>query len=338
MTNRIALLVLASTILLLGGLATPLPAHESRPAFVEIVERDDRRHDVLLKRPARGPAVLSLTPRLEPPCAEVGTRLGYTPEGATVERWTIDCGDGGLAGRALRIDGLETTMTDVLVRIAHLDGASEQALLRPGASTYRIEGAPDRLQIAAAYTRLGIAHILTGIDHLLFVLALLLLVRRVGPLIKTITAFTVAHSLTLGLATLGVVRVPGAPVEAAIALSIVYLAAEILYARRGAAGLTSRQPWLVAFLFGLLHGLGFAGALTEVGLPEHEIPLALLFFNVGVEIGQLLFVAACLGVLAACRRLAVRAGTWAELPPAYAIGSLAAFWFVERTVAILGVT
>lgn len=187
---------------------------------------------------------------------------------------------------------------------------------------------------AKRYTFLGIEHILLGIDHLLFVLALLLIVRGPWMLVKTITAFTVAHSITLALATLGFIEVPSAPVEAAIALSIVFLCVEIVHARQGRAGLTVRYPWVVAFAFGLLHGLGFAGALAEIGLPQSEIPIALLFFNIGVEIGQLIFVAVVLGILWGIRQLQPDSWRWGSVLPAYIIGTIATYWLFERVAVI----
>ena len=187
--------------------------------------------------------------------------------------------------------------------------------------------------MAATYLALGIEHILLGIDHLLFVLALVLLVKGWKKLVATITAFTLAHSITLALATLGFVHVPGPPVEACIALSIVFVAAEIIHRRQGRPGLTERAPWVVAFTFGLLHGLGFAGALSEVGLPQHAIPIALLFFNVGVELGQLAFVFIVLLVLAAARRLPPRVPAWGWRAAPYAIGSVAMFWVLQRVAA-----
>jgi hydrogenase/urease accessory protein HupE len=199
-------------------------------------------------------------------------------------------------------------------------------------------GSGSAADAARRYVALGIEHILVGIDHLLFVLGLLLIVSGPWMLIKTITAFTLAHSITLALATLGFVDLPSGPVEAAIALSIVFLGAEILRARQGRPGLTTRRPWVVAFAFGLLHGLGFAGALTAIGLPPGEIPLALLFFNVGVEIGQLMFVAAFLALACVLRQLQVIWPRWAEPLPAYAIGTVAAFWFIERTSAIIAMS
>jgi hydrogenase/urease accessory protein HupE len=193
---------------------------------------------------------------------------------------------------------------------------------------------PGWTQVAATYTVLGVEHILLGIDHLLFILALLLLVRGWGRLAATVTAFTIAHSFTLAAATLGLVHVPQRPVEAAVALSIAFVAAEIVQARRGQPGLTARSPWIAAFAFGLLHGLGFAGALSEVGLPQSAIPAALFFFNIGVEIGQLLFIAAAFAVFVtarqAARRLRAPQPSWAWRIPPYAIGSIAAFWVIQR--------
>ncbi len=196
----------------------------------------------------------------------------------------------------------------MLVRLERLDGTTQVTRLTPSAPSFVVEAAPRALQVARTYLVLGVEHILGGIDHLLFVLALLILVKGTRRLIATVTAFTVAHSLTLAGATLGFVHVPGPPVEAAIALSIVFVAAEIIHSRQGNAGLTERFPWVVAFTFGLLHGFGFASALNEVGLPQAAIPVALLFFNVGVEIGQLLFIAAVFAVIALARRIARRIG------------------------------
>jgi hydrogenase/urease accessory protein HupE len=200
-----------------------------------------------------------------------------------------------------------------------------------------VEAAPRALQVARTYLVLGIEHILGGVDHLLFVLALVILVKGTRRLIATVTAFTLAHSLTLAGATLGFLHVPGPPVEAAIALSIVFVAAEIIRSRQGNAGVTEKFPWIVAFSFGLLHGFGFASALNEVGLPQSAIPVALLCFNVGVEIGQLLFIAAVFTVIALARQLTRRFGMsqplWAWRVPPYAIGTVAAFWIIQRVGA-----
>jgi hydrogenase/urease accessory protein HupE len=252
--------------------------------------------------------------------------------GAELQRWTIRVPN-RLEGCEVRVHGLEATMVDVLVRIELADGRVVSRLLRPEAPAF-IFHANDAGPAAGGYFVLGVEHILFGIDHLLFVLALVLIVRGVGLLVKTVTAFTIAHSITLALATLGVVNVPPAPVEAVIALSVVFVAVEIVRSQRGQRGLTERAPWLVAGSFGLLHGFGFAGALAEVGLPRNEIPLALLCSNVGVEAGQLAFVAVVLGLIVVLRRIKFPQEHWARLVPPYVIGSLAMNWVIERTMAI----
>src|SRR6185503_3545457 len=217
------------------------------------------------------------------------------------------------------------------------DGTTQVTRLTPFAPSFVVEAAPRAMQVAATYLKLGVEHILRGIDHLLFVLALLILVKGTRRLVATVTAFTVAHSLTLAGATLGLVHVPGPPVEASIALSIVFVASEIMHRRQGKAGLTERFPWVVAFTFGLLHGFGFAGTLSEVGLPQTAIPVALLFFNVGVELGQLLFIASAFVVIALAQRVMCRIGVWQpawawRIPP-YTIGSAAMFWVIQRIAA-----
>ena len=249
-----------------------------------------------------------------------------------MERWRIQR-PGGLAGQDVTIEGLPATKVDALIRVTDLGGVTQTARATPDLPTVTIATTASRWQVAGTYLALGVEHILLGIDHLLFVLALVLLVKGWRKLVATITAFTVAHSITLALATLGFVHVPGPPVEACIALSIVFVAAEIIRSRQGGRGLTERAPWVVAFIFGLLHGLGFAGALSEVGLPQHAIPLALLFFNVGVELGQLAFVVVALGILAAARRLPPHVPAWGWRAAPYAIGSVAMFWVIQRVAA-----
>jgi hydrogenase/urease accessory protein HupE len=199
-----------------------------------------------------------------------------------------------------------------------------------------VQPASGALQVARSYLLLGVGHILGGLDHLLFVLALLLVVRGGKRILVTITAFTLAHSLTLAAATLGWVHVPGPPVEAMIALSIVFVAGEVVQGLRGSPGLTARAPWLVAFSFGLLHGLGFAGALAEVGLPQTAIPVALFTFNVGVEIGQLIFVTCMLGLGALVSRMPARPSSRLRMLPAYGVGTVAMFWTIERVIAFWG--
>jgi len=261
--------------------------------------------------------------------------------GAFVEKWQAKC-PGGLVGREISIDGLSATRTDVLARIERADGTSQTTRLTPEQVSFVVTAAPSALEVSKTYFVLGVEHILLGVDHLLFVLGLLFLVGNWKQLVGTVTAFTVAHSITLAAATLGWVYAPQAPIEATIALSVMFVAAEILHRAQGRVGLAARAPWLVAFVFGLLHGFGFSGALREVGLPEKDIPLALLFFNVGVEVGQLLFIAAVVLLMSAVTRLLRKPGhdehgPWhseslIRVPVAYAIGSIAAFWTVQRVV------
>jgi HupE / UreJ protein len=328
-----------SVIRLMAGLclvllAPPVCAHEVRPAYLELTQTGAETYEVLWKVPARGEDQrFALYVELPPGSINLTSPRGSLVNHAYAERWTIRC-RGGLAGGVVRIAGLTATLTDVLVRVQRLDGTTQVTRLTPAAPAFVVEAAPRAIQVAGTYLRLGVEHILGGVDHLLFVLGLLILVEGSRRLVTTITAFTLAHSLTLAGATLGVVHVPGPPVEAAIALSIMFVAAEIVHGRHGAAGLTGRFPWIVAFTFGLLHGFGFAGALSEVGLPQAAIPIALLCFNVGVELGQLLFIGLVLGAVAVAGRIARRAGValppWAWRVPPYAIGTVAAFWLVQR--------
>jgi HupE / UreJ protein len=249
-----------------------------------------------------------------------------------VERRIIKASD-GLAGKRIDFIGLQATITDVLARVHLLDGIESTTLVHPSKGWIEVSGSRSFFSVAASYTLLGIEHIGFGIDHLLFVLALLIITNGTMRLIKTVTAFTVAHSITLALATLGFVHVPSKPVEATIALSIVFVALEIIRRREGREGIASRAPWIVAFTFGLLHGFGFAGALSEVGLPQNHIPAALFFFNVGVELGQIAFIAVVLSCIALVRRIPLRVPRWVELIPPYAIGSVAMFWVVQRVAA-----
>lgn len=324
-----------SLLYLLGLFLTPANgfAHESRPAYLEITETQPGQYDVLWKRPMRGDRVLGLHPRFPSHCRAITPAANYNSPGANLERRSLDCGESGLIGETIRVDGLSTTLTDVLARVAFLDGYTQTTLIRPSDPSFIIQGSQSTIQVSRQYLVLGIEHILGGIDHLLFVLGLLLIVRGFGLLLKTITAFTVAHSITLAMAALGFVHVPQAPVEAVIALSILFLASELAKQQKGNPGMTARYPWVVALSFGLLHGFGFAGALAEIGLPQTDIPLALFTFNVGVEVGQLMFVAASLCVIWVLKRLPWGWPAWSLRIPAYAIGSLAAFWFIQRTVS-----
>ena len=303
--------------------------HEMRPAYLEIKEVTPATYSILWKVPMRGDMRLQLDPQLPHSCTEAMPASARSAGGALTTRWMITCAS-RLDGQRITIAGLENTLTDVLARVQHLDGAVQTARIRPDKPAFTVESSPSKLEMAAAYLWLGVEHILLGIDHLLFVFALLLLVNGVGRLVWTITAFTLAHSITLAGATLGFVQVPQQPVEAIIALSILFLATEIVHSRRGRPGYVERWPWVVAFIFGLLHGFGFAGALAETGLPEHAIPLALVFFNIGVELGQLAFVAAVLITGWLIHRIRTFPVRTTETLVTYAIGSIAAYWTIER--------
>jgi hydrogenase/urease accessory protein HupE len=317
--------------------ASPAFAHEVRPAYLELRQTGSETYDVLWKVPGQGENMrLGLYVELPADCKNATEPRAAMINSAFTERWKVKR-PGGLTGGTIHIAGLTSTMTDVLVRLERLDGTTQVTRLTPSAASFVVEAAPRATQVARTYLALGVEHILGGIDHLLFVLALLILVKGTRRLIATVTAFTLAHSLTLTGATLGFVHVPGRPIEAAIALSIVFVAAEIIHSRQGWTGLTERFPWIVAFIFGLLHGFGFASALNEVGLPQSAIPVALLFFNVGVEVGQLLFIASVFATIAVARRvndrLRLPQPAWAWRISPYAIGSLAMFWVIQRIAA-----
>lgn len=311
--------------------SVPAHAHELRPAYLELHETKPNEFSVLWKTPMLGDMRLSLAPDFSGETKAISEVVTRKPTGAAVQTWTLRAP--GLRGQTLRIRGLESTMTDALVRIEFADGTSWTQRLTARAPTAMIPMHESSINVAGVYTKLGIEHILTGIDHLLFILALLIITRGGWKLIKTVTAFTVAHSVTLTLATLGFVHVPQPPVEAVIALSIVFVASEIIRQLNGREGLTSRAPWVVAFTFGLLHGLGFAGALSEVGFPQGHIPLALLFFSIGVEAGQFLFIGVVLSVIALALRVRLPAPRWVHLAPPYAIGTIAMFWLIQRVAA-----
>jgi hydrogenase/urease accessory protein HupE len=321
-----------------GVLLAALPAlqaghaHEIRPAYLALKETDPGQFSVVWRTPVLAGMRLPVDLKLPHGVRKLRESTVQELTDSLVERRWIDAGTNPLSGQRIEFPGLQFTITDVLVRIEMLDGTRSTTLVRPSRPWMEIAAARGPLAVAGAYLMHGTEHILFGFDHLLFVLALLLIVRSPRVLLWTITAFTVAHSITLSLATLGVVQVPGPPVEATIALSIMLLACEIIRVQRGQASLTAQWPWLVAFTFGLLHGFGFAGALTEIGLPQGDIPLALFSFNLGVEAGQLIFIAAILAFMTCCRRLDLSPPVeWRALTAgSYAIGITAAFWFIER--------
>jgi hypothetical protein len=323
----VPLLLLAS---LLGSGASL--AHEVRPALLDVSEASDGTLAVVWKVPTRGDRALALAPVFPADWLPLGPPSERSVPGAWIQHSTWRSQVRSLAGQSFEIEGLPALQTDVLLRIDLADGTTHSAILRPSSPTFVVPEVASRREVAGSYWWMGVLHILEGVDHLLFLLALLLIVSGLGKLLQTVTAFTLAHSLTLALATLGFVHVPPAPTEAVISLSILFLAAEILRKQRGEVGLTERRPWLVALAFGLFHGLGFAGALSEVGVPPHEVPLALLMFNLGVETGQVAFVLAVVGLLAALRSSALpeRHGAW-QLAP-YGIGAIAGFWTIERLV------
>lgn len=325
---------LLAAAFLLVALHSAADAHELRPGFLEIRETGAEAYDIRFKVPARGDMRLGLHVRLPAECAETSPTQSERAGAAFVERLAVRC-PGGLADREVSIDGLSGTFTDVVVRVESEDGAVQSARLTPDSPSFTVEAAPTWVETARTYFLLGVEHILLGVDHLLFVLALLLLVRDVWMLVKVITAFTVAHSITLALAALGWAQIPQAPVEAVIALSIMFVAAEVVRQTGPESDLTRRMPWLVAFAFGLLHGLGFGGALKEIGLPQSDVPLALLTFNLGVEAGQLLFVFTVVGASALVRRALSLDRKWLRTAVGYGIGSLAAVWFVQRVALFL---
>jgi hydrogenase/urease accessory protein HupE len=304
-------------------------AHEVRPGYLELRETEPGLFATTWKVPALGDYRLAIEPKFPAFCRAVGETMTAQADNAFIERGRIRCLQ-SLAGAPIEIRGLEATQTDVLVRIESVDGAVETGRLTPSQPEFIVPTQPTYVAVFWTYFQLGVEHILTGVDHLLFVLCLVLLVRTVRKLVATVTAFTIAHSITLAAATLGFVHVPAAPVEATIALSIVFLASELLRDPANRSTITQGYPWVVAFSFGLLHGLGFAGALAEIGLPQGEIPLSLFAFNIGVECGQLAFIAAILSAGYLARRLLPRTPIWAFRAAAYGIGCTASFWIFER--------
>jgi hydrogenase/urease accessory protein HupE len=317
----------AIALLCLAGISS---ADIFRPAYLELRELGDDQYEVLWKVPALGDNQRLAAYVVFPAGTEnLSEPRPFIVEGAWIERWRISHPD-GLVGKVVRIEGKAAGVSDIIARVERLDGSSQVERLVVGASKFEVRASAGTGEIAWSYTVLGVEHILSGFDHLLFVFALLLVVRGGKRIVATVTAFTIAHSITLVAATLGWVTVPGPPVEAIIALSIVFVAAEVMRGVKGHPGLTARAPWVVAFSFGLLHGFGFAGALAETGLPQTAIPVALLMFNVGVEIGQLMFVATVLVLAASSRKILTTHPVWSVPAAAYAIGTMAAFWTIER--------
>jgi hypothetical protein len=322
-------------LLLLLTSAFELLADEFRPALLELNERDGGWVDLTWKVPMRGDQVLALTPVLPEFFEQMGPGSARQVSGALLETRSYQTGQHTLNGVTLIIDGLSTIPIDVLLRVKLSDGTEHSAILRSGFNSFTIPEQVTRVDLAISYWRMGTIHILEGYDHLLFLLTLLLIVSGIWPLLKTVTAFTLAHSLTLAFATLGLLYIPPLPTEALISLSIVLLAVEVVRKNQGQFTLSERYPWLVAFTFGLVHGLGFAGALSEIGLPPGEVPLALLMFNVGVETGQVMFVIVVSLLLAWLHRLNSHSALGLARATPYAIGGMAMFWTIQRVVLFL---
>lgn len=331
---------LSSTLLaLLTWLAIGIPAtaHEIRPALLQFTQRDSHHYDILWKQPVNGEVAVHLEPRLSGGALDREPSLVTVTPAFALKVWKHVSDEAqALDGQTLIIQGLERTITDVLVNVTLSDGRSIQQFLKPQRPSMRLDLSERAAPPVAAYSSLGIEHILTGVDHLLFVFGLLLLVGRSWALLKTITAFTLAHSVTLAATAFGWLHIRSSVVEALVALSIVVLAVELVQRQQNASGLTTRYPWLIAFLFGLLHGCAFAGALAEVGLPQEHIPLALFLFNAGVEIGQLLFIAAASAALWLAARWITATPAWAHRSVPYAIGIFASYWFIERFLIAIG--
>ncbi|MBE7520879.1 MAG: HupE/UreJ family protein [Burkholderiales bacterium] len=309
-------------------------AHEARPAYLQLTETGPGRYDVVWRTPLLSGMRLPVVVRFPE-----GTRALTGPNerdfnDSIVERRTIEI-DGGLEGKSVEFVGLQATITDVLARVQTRDGRMSMTLVQPSSPRLEVTAPQGTLAVFATYVRHGVEHILLGIDHLLFVFGLLLIVRTPWMLVKAITAFTVAHSITLAVATLGYAHIPAPPLNAAIALSILFLGPEIVRVWRGETSFTIRHPWIVAFAFGLLHGFGFASGLTALGLPQGDIPLALFAFNVGVEIGQLAFVALILLTVRAFKVLELHWSKAMQLAPGYVVGTFGAFWTIQRVVMMI---
>jgi len=319
-------------LILLCGPCGPLLAHESQPGLLELRQLGPQRYEVIWRAPIYygkpHPAGLEL-PQDWRTVGEPTVR--QLPDSALYRR-LVDVAAGSIDGAVIRFPGLEATITDVFVRISGLDGSEVSLVVRPTQPSVQLRGERPWYVASGEYLLLGFNHILMGIDHLLFVLGLLIIVRDRAMLIKTITAFTLAHSVTLAVATLGYAKVPGPPLNAVIALSILFLGPEIVRVWRGETSFTIRHPWVVAFGFGLFHGFGFASGLSTVGMPGAEIPLALLMFNIGVELGQLTFVILMLLAHRSLRVLEFRWPRWVDFVPGYLIGSLGAYWTIQRTL------
>jgi hydrogenase/urease accessory protein HupE len=317
-------------LLVLLFLTTPASADELRPGYLEFRQNSASEWTLIWKSPVKGGFTASMQPVLPEGCKSNDAPQREFSNGNVVTTFAIVC-TGDVSGRTIGLDNFEAAQLDVLVRVAPLDRPVQALRLTPAEPRALIRAKPNRWQVAQTYFITGIDHIIFGYDHLLFVVALVLLLSGFWTVVKAVTAFTVAHSLTLVGTTLGLVGLPQRPVESVIALSILFLAVEIIKRKPGEQRLSERVPWIVAFAFGLLHGFGFAGALQEIGLPESDVPTALLTFNLGVEAGQLAIVAATAALLALLRKWSASMQSIIIKAATYIIGIIASFWFIERT-------
>ena len=336
--RRWAVAVLATVVLPLA-----VEAHEVRPAYLQLTEVSAGRVEVLWKQPILPGAEpglarrLPLEPKFPLHCREAERALPDLTDSALIERWVMTCGEGGLSGANLEVEigGLPRTLTDVLLRVRFLDGSSVDHLLRPEAPRVALSNETRAGVTVPTYLQLGVEHLLFGFDHILFIVGLMFLVRRPLQLVQVVTAFTAAHSITLALSTLGVLTLSQRPVEALIALSILFLAVELVRGANGRPTPMARSPWVIAFGFGLLHGFGFAGALSEIGLPEQARAMALLLFNAGVEIGQLAIVVLLLALVRVVSVGRLQVPAVLAQTPIYVMGVVSAYWFVERVFSMV---
>ena len=320
------------------AIAGAAAAHEVRPAYLEIDQTGPGAYQAIWKQPTMGDVAIHLVPHLSNGWLEAAPADQYAADGFLIRRWVIRSGKASLDGQTVSIEGLQDTITDVFVRVRLQNQTGLDTIVRPEAPQARLalsKGAPTTVP---AFLLLGIEHILTGPDHLLFVLGLLLIVRDRWALVKTVSAFTLAHSLTLAAATLGHIQLSTPVLNALIALSILFVAPEAIRAQRGEESLTTRYPWVVAFAFGLLHGMGFANGLSTLGLDKGALLAALVLFNIGVEIGQLAFIAVVLALRRAFRLMAIQWARPVALIPSYAIGALGAMWTIQYAAVVFGAT
>lgn len=326
----LGIFLLAMLMLQPGG---RLAAHELQPALLQLRQTGPETFDVLWKIPPRDD-LRDARPRWPSESRVISDPVLSSTDDAFAERYRLHC-PGGLDNKTLALEGALAGLFDVIVRLERENGTTQVMRLTPAEPTALVSPVPERWRQSLMFLRLGVDHILMGVDHLLFVLGLMMIVRSRWMLVKTITSFTVAHSITLAVATLGWASAPIPPLNAAIALSILFLGPEMARARRGETSLAIDHPWVVAFAFGLLHGFGFASGLTELGLERAEIPMALLFFNIGVELGQLFFVGLVFLLARSFRTLEIRWKPWALWLPTYVVGSLGAYWTLQRTVILI---